>query len=224
MADAPASQPPAVQDKPLVTTADKTYQKNEINRQRGRSLWFRVEVEGMSPVTAWREVFPNSIANGESCKRQYYRFMAWYKKTYPPVFDEVADALGLTAEYLMKGLKDMMEATVREWDPEANRKVDTGWPDWKVRATGFREYLKLVKESERWRRQFLEQDQNRPTNLITTPEFKTVEEFEAWMKKRNIIAEIEKKRMEAIAAQKRTLEAEGRKVPTPPINGMSGRR
>ena len=161
------SPPPAVRDQPLTTVADKTYQKNEINRERGRGMWFRVNTEGMSPVTAWREMFPDGDASDESAKRQYYRFMAWYKQTYPPVFDEVADALGLTAEYIIQGIKDMMEATVWEWDATANCKVDTGRPDWKVRAAGHDRLMKIVKESERWRKQFLEQEANRPTQLNT---------------------------------------------------------
>ena len=39
-------------DQPLTTIADKTYQKNGINRERGRGMWFRVNTEGWSPVTA----------------------------------------------------------------------------------------------------------------------------------------------------------------------------
>ena len=53
MADAP---PPATRENPITTVAVRTFEKNEINRQRGRSLWFRVEVEGWLRATAWREV------------------------------------------------------------------------------------------------------------------------------------------------------------------------
>ncbi len=209
----------APRDKPVTTVADKTFAKNELNRQRGRGLWFRVNVEGMSVTTAWRIVFPESNCTDRSASDQYYRFMAWYKKVYPPVFDEVVDALGLTAEYIIQGLKDMMEATVWEWDGKADCKVDTGRPDYKVRVTGHRELMKIVKESERWRKQFLEQEANRPTQLNTPPEHATVEEWEAWRDKQDTIAKMERDRKEATEARNRRLEAEGRQIPPPRVNG-----
>ena len=58
--------PPHQLPEPILEKPKISYAKNELNRQRGRSLWFRVKVEGMSTLTAWRQVFPNSIANDRS--------------------------------------------------------------------------------------------------------------------------------------------------------------
>ena len=54
------------------------------------------------------------------------------------------------------------------------------------------------------------------------PEFKTFEEFEVWRKSRDLIGDIERRRKEATAARERTAAAEGRVLPSPPMNGTHG--
>ena len=214
-------QAPSQPDAPAQVPKVNLYAANETNRLLGYRLWFRVRVEHVTPAQGWGEVFPNSKSSGKSAQVQASRFLKWYEETYPPTFAQVANALGLSPYKIMGNIKLMMDATLWEWDDGLKKKVDTGRPDHKVRLLAHRELIKLVEKSEKWRREFLEQDAGRPAQLNTPPEFNTVEEFEAWMQKRNVIEEIERKRNQAIEAHRRMLEKEGRKLPPPPVNGHS---
>ena len=217
-----AGQVPTPRDQPVAPeqiTQVNLYVPNETNRLLGYRLWFRVRIEHVPPADAWGAVFPDSKSRGDNAKRQANRFLKWYEEHFPPPFDHAANVLGLSPYKILENIKLMMDTTLWEWDQKKGKKVDTGRPDHKIRVLGHRELIKLVEKSEKWRRQFLEQDQSRPVNLVTVPEFKTMEEFEAWKANRDILKEIEEKRKAAMEAHQRVVEAEGRKLPAPPVNG-----
>ena len=195
------------------------YVASETNRILGYRLWFRVKHEHVSPADAWGEVFPNSKSRGDNAKNQANRFLKWYEETYPPTFDQVANALGLTPYMIMKNIRLMMRATLWKWSEADKKEVNTGRPDLKMRAMGHDRLMKLVEKSERWRKQFLEQEANRPTQLNTPPEHATVEEWEAWRDKQDTIAKIERDRKAATEARNRRLQEEGRQIPPPRVNG-----
>ncbi len=52
--------PPAPRDQPITTVVGRTFEKNELNRQRGRSLWSRGYV---TSDRSWRAVFPESYSS-----------------------------------------------------------------------------------------------------------------------------------------------------------------
>ena len=185
----------------------------------GYRLWFRVRVERVELAEAWRGVFPDSKSRGHSAEVQASRFLKWYEETYPPTFDQVANALGLSPYFIMKNLRLMMRATIWEWDAEANRKVDTRRPDLKMRVLGHRELVKLVEKSEKWRKEFLEQEANRPPQFDLPPEHATVEQWEEWAKRQDVLGDIERGRKEATEARNRRLQEEGRQLPPPRVNG-----
>ena len=215
--------PPAKRIEPLTEPEEKTgrkyFERNTKNARTGRILWFRVRVQGMSTHDAWVSIFPNGSKNRRSIQQQASRFLRWYEENYPGTFHEIAAAFDLTPQRMGEQLDEMFHAKVWRWDPKQEKHVETDEPNWKVRTAAFDRLLKLIEKDEKWRRQFIEQDESRPVNLATIPEFKTMEEFEAWKANRDILKEIEEKRKQAMEAHERVVEAEGRKLPPPPVNG-----
>lgn len=160
--------------------------------------------------TAWREVFPASTMDDRNAGKRCSEFLAWYEQEYPPTFDQAANAYGLHPYRLMGKINELLESKKWAWNKKAGVRVETDEPNGAVQLGAFKELVKLIGKSELWRRQFLEQAQNKPTELVTTPEFNTVEEFEEWAKSQNILKQIADKRKDATEARDRRLAEEGR--------------
>lgn len=206
----PTEQPEAPQQ---VTTVNR-FAGSETNRMLGYRIWFHVRVELVTKVDAWRGVFPDSKASDESARVMCSRFLKWYEEEYPPTFDRAAAALGLSPYYILQQIKLMMDATLWEWDESKKKKVNTGRPDLKMRLLGMRELIKLVKDSEKWRREFVEQRKEKPTDMHLPPEHTTVEEWEKWAQGQDLKGGIERARADATKARDERLNAEGR-TPAP---------
>ena len=79
--------------------------------------------------------------------------------------------------------------------------------------------VKLMEKDAKWRRQFVEQEENKRAQLNTPPEQATVEQWEAWAQNQDLLGDIERARKEATKARDARLAAEGRTPPTtPPFN------
>lgn len=210
-----------VDDAPAEKTPVSHYEQNESNRILGYRIWFYVRVEGRTQLAAWREVFPGSTAADNSARAQCGRFLRWYEDTYPPTFHMAANAFRLHPYRLMSEFNAMLGANRWVWDNKVGGLVETNAPDYRTRLGAMKELFKLVGKSELWRKQFLEQDQSRPTDLVTTPRFETVEEFEEWAQKNDVLKKIAAKRAAATEERDRRLAEEGR-LPMPkrpPMNG-----
>lgn len=205
---------------PQTTQSVTTYAKSEKNEYYGRRLWFRVEVEGITQAEAWKQVFPASTANPRAAQVLCSRFLKWYVQHYPPVFDEIAAAMGMGPLFVMKTLKDLMTATRWQWDDKKKKRVPTNEPHYAARASGVSQFLKLVEKTEKWRRAFLEKDKAKPTEIPTVPQFETVQEFEEWARQNNPLEGIEADRKAATEARDRRLAEEGRMpMAPPPLSG-----
>ena len=162
------------------------YETSAENQRYGRILWFYMRHEHYSAVRAWRRVFPGSTATDESCLAQCTEFMQWWEQEFPPTFDMVANAHALSPFKIVQDIKDMLEATVWEWDPKLKERVDTGRPDHKMRLKGVQDAIKLLSQSESWRRQFVMGKPAIPDTGDGPPENATVEEWEAWAQQQDL--------------------------------------
>ena len=203
-----------VQDSPQEITPVSAYLTNEKNRLNGYRIWFRVRVEGWRPVTAWREVFPDSTAADESARTQCSRFLKWYEETYPPTFHQAANKFRLHPYRLMAKFNELIDAKRWAWSEEAGTLVETAAPNHAVQLNVIRELLKLVARSELWRKQFLEQESTQPALEDLPPKFRTVPEYEEWMQRQDLLGDIARSRREATEARDRRLAEEGR-LPLP---------
>ena len=83
---------------PVEKQGAKYYDRNEKNAHVGRLLWFRVRVQGMPTVEAWRQLHPETTAADRSIQNMGSRFLKWYEETYPATFHEIAVAYNLTPD------------------------------------------------------------------------------------------------------------------------------
>ena len=70
-------------------------------------------------------------------------------------------------------------------------------PDWRVRFAAYDRLLKLMEKDDAWRREFIEKDKAKPTEMTKVPQFETVQEFEEWAKTHDPLANIEANRKAA---------------------------
>ena len=172
----------------------------------------------MSSSEAWDEVFPGSAAAKRTKQTMASRFLKWYEATYPATFHEIAAAYDLTPDRMGELIDTAFSAHKWRWDPVQEKHVETAEPDWKVRFAAYDRLIRLMEKDDKWRREFLEKDQEKPTQLNLPREAATFEEFEEWRRKQDIIGEIERKRKEATEARDRAMREQGLEPP-PPLSG-----
>lgn len=219
--DTPSAPPPSPQKLPVPIEKQgrKYYERNKLNAHIGRLLWFRVRVQGMSTHDAWMDLHPDTKAARRSVQVMASRFLKWYDENYPATFHEIAQAYNLNPDRMGEILDECFNAKIWRWDPKQEQYVETNEPNLKMRLAAWDRLLKLMEKDEKWRKQFLEQEQDRPMQFNIPPEHATVEQWEEWAKSQDLIGSIERRRKEATEARNRRLQEEGRPLPPPPVNG-----
>ena len=175
----------------------------------GKLLWFFHDVLGVTLEDCWRLIRPDSTSTGHNAKTQASRYLQHYKRKNPAGISDALMASGVTIQDITDMARDMLYATKWRWNPVKEEFVPTEEPDWQARNRAMGRFLEIAKLDYKVRDELaLGRAANRKMHLNTGKKFKTIAEWNEYMKGRD--AEILASR--ALAAKEMRLIAQGRQI------------